>query len=205
MLPSPSAYGGGFPPRDPRLPSLGRYPEIVGGSNLGDQVMAAFEERHAPIKEIAYARTGRAPQEDAETQASGEMASGPEEGYDEAPRGPSVLQRTASGMTAGARHFYAPSQVIGYGIGSLGSAITGMAIGGVKALVNAPLREKSELESDEEPEPPASEPKPQEAVPAYLLDRERARPKKMSMIEKERIRIREKAAMEGEHPFHPWR
>ena len=49
---------------------------------------------------------------------------------------------------------------------------------------------------------PAAEGKAQQAVPPYLLDREEHAPHhRMSMIEKERIRYREQAAMRGEHAF----
>ena len=215
MLPSPGIYSGPFPPRDPRLPSLGRYPEIVGGANIAEEAMAAFEERHAPLKEIAYARTGRAPQADASTQASpetGEMASGPDEvasGSDgEAPKGGFV-----SGAKAGWKHFFRPGSVLGYGAGAVGAGAAGMALGAAKGVIghvmghgDDPLGVADEPEARVEPkEEPKEEPKP-EAVPAYLLDRgEASRPKKMKFVEKERIRIREQAAMEGEHPFHPWR
>ena len=43
-----------------------------------------------------------------------------------------------------------------------------------------------------------------EPRPAYLLDREAPR-KRVPFIQKERTRIKEQAAMTGEHPFHPWR
>ena len=78
MLPSPAQYHGGFPPRDPRLPSLGRYPQLVGGQDVSHEAMAAFEERQAPLKQIAYTRTGR----DGPTQVaheSRETGMGPDE------------------------------------------------------------------------------------------------------------------------------
>ncbi|NBU28612.1 MAG: hypothetical protein EBS42_10510 [Caulobacteraceae bacterium] len=211
MLPSPPPYGGGFPPRDPRLPSLGRYPQIVGGQDVGREAMQAYEQRQAPLKEVAYARTGR----DASTQAaqeSREAGAGPDE--EEATADElGGFHGLAQGAASGARHFYHAGKVVGYGVGALSGAVTGMAYGGVKALVNG-LAASHESESDHEEEPAPARPREpahrvvqhESARPAYLLDREEQPPaKKLSMIEKERIRIREKAAMEGEHPFRPFR
>ena len=212
MLPSPSAYSGPFPPRDPRFPALGRYPEIVGGSNVAEQAHEAWKERSAPLREIAYARTGR----DASTQASpetAEMASG----SDEPDAGPQAGHHEAdapgfmSGARAGWKHFFRPGLAGGYGLGAAGASAAGMTLGLAKGAIGHMVGHGEDPlgvghESDEEPakaEP--EEPKPQEAIPAYLQDRGEHKPKKLSTLQKERIRIREQAAMTGEHPFHPWR
>jgi hypothetical protein len=219
MLPSPPPYRGGFPPDDPRLPCLGRYPLIVGGQDIAHEAMQAFEQRHAPLKEVAYARTGREAEPMRETVETG---AGPDEEYHPYEREtPGAMQGLGGGMASGARHFYHAGKLVGYGLGALGGGITGMAYGGVKALVNASFHD-SETDEDEAPvsepvSPPRRSPsppeehrdvQPEQPVPAYLLDRGESmlsKPKKMKMFEKERIRIREKAAMDGVHPFRPFR
>ena len=214
MLPSPPQYSGGFPPRDPRMPSLGRYPQIVCGHDISREAMEAFEERQAPLKQVAYARTGR----DAATQAaheSRETGSGPDAGEDLEPyETAGAMQGVGEGVASGTRHFYHAGKTMGYGLGALSGAITGMAYGGAKGMMYGLLAPSHESESEEdEPVRPARplaltngahrEVQPEEPRPAYLQDRGPT-PKKLSMMEKERIRIREKAAMEGAHPFRPF-
>lgn len=214
MLPCPSAYSGGFPPRDPRLPGLGHYPLIAGGQDLSSQVMANFEERHRPLKEIAYARTGR----DAGTQASPEgheMAVGPDEPDEPEPHG--VLDAAA----AGARHFAPVAKGLAYGAGALSGSAASALYHGVRGIYHGarfvaqhlPAPE-SDSELDETNQASASAGQASSSAgqasgeprPAYLLDREDAAPRKrVPFIQKERTRIKEQAAMTGEHPFHPWR
>ena len=184
MLPSPPPYHGGFPPRDPRLPSLGRYPQLVGGQDVSREAMEAFEERRGPLKQIAYARTGR----DAATQAaheSRETGAGPDEaGEDLEPyeTTPGAMQGVGEGVASGARHFYHAGKAMGYGLGALSGAITGMAYGGAKGMMNGLVAPSHESESEEdEPDRPArparptssaqQEVQPEEPRPGYLQDR----------------------------------
>ena len=221
MQPYPEPYGGGFPPRDPRFPQMGRFPEISHG-NVGEEAMSAWAERSAPLREIAYERTGRAPPPAQAVEAAEPAeAAGPAEPAEAEPEEEAVRPYSRSFLSSMGRGFgsgnwvYRPAQAVGYGMtaaaSTVGHLIAGTAAGALKYALDTPLHAEEEAmdelpEAIHQPAEPQGGP-PQAPVPAYLLDREEApiAVRKKKFIDKERTRIREQAAMTGEHPFHPWR
>jgi hypothetical protein len=149
---------------------------------------------------------------------------GPEQG-----RGHGFIDAVVAGGRRGARHGWNLGEMVGAPIGYVATAMASLATAGVvgagKGAVNHMINSGSPYDLDDEGAPVSSAaasapPVPRHATPAeprpvYLLDRpdeplpqslqNRPAEARVSMLDRERRRYRERGESTGEDPFYPWR